>query len=106
MTNQTTLRSQVWSAVFDVTQSSDIADKAAERFNEIRNEGSKRASVPVEVKREIEHYLARGKHSYAYIATYFGVGMSTVQRVANELRVKRKNGVKVYPPARERIRVQ
>lgn len=85
-----TLRQDVWDAAHTalagagIANARELADSITEKFSTGRGKGGVRHAV----KAAIGEDLKRGIYSFAMIRDRHKVGMSTVQRVAAELRSK------------------
>lgn len=91
---QSTLRQDVWQSVYDALAGFDaetrrkLSDDATERFIEARAATSAQPPVSQDARKGIEEDLTRGGYSYAKLRDKWGVGISTVQRVASDMRAR------------------
>lgn len=89
---KTTLRQDVWQAAYSAltaqgyADAREMADRVTERFT--ANRAATTGGVPAETKLAIEADLTAGGYSFAALRDKHGVGMSTVQRIAAEMRGK------------------
>lgn len=83
-----TLRQDVFNAALAVIGDTAKADQIASNFSELRRKTASNFSVPDDKRKAIEADLIAGGVSILKLREKHGVGTSTVQRVANELKAK------------------
>lgn len=92
MADRPTLRQDVWSAAFEALggkgNAHELADQIANKFTQRRRKVTGSFSVPDKTREAIAADLTAGELSFGKIREKHSVGMSTVQRVAEELKSK------------------
>lgn len=106
-------RQKVWNAAFAVLDGTthdahDLATRIADRYDEIGKSHRRSRVVPEATREAIKSDLIKGYWTYAQMRERHGVGTSTVQRLAQELRqrgatvhtVGSRNDGRSYPHTR------